>query len=154
MPLTRREFTRQSALAGAGVALTGAVGSLATAPGALAAEDGADIAGQGHENGEHAHGSHGPGYGPLIPDPNGLLALPAGFSYRVITRAGVTKLESGEFTPTAPPSPSRHSAGTPTRPSSSTPSAPTSFSPRTPVPPTACSTAGSRRTASSTAAAT
>lgn len=99
MPLTRREFTRQSALAGAGVALTGAVGSLATAPGALAAEDGADIAGQGHEDGEHAHGSHGPGYGLLIPDPNGLLALPAGFSYRVITRAGVTKLESGEFTP-------------------------------------------------------
>ena len=41
----------------------------------------------------------GVGYGPLIPDPKGLLALPAGFSYRVITYSGKTKLESGEFTP-------------------------------------------------------
>ncbi|MET9426002.1 alkaline phosphatase PhoX [Streptomyces sp. NPDC006540] len=86
MPLTRREFTKQSALTGAGVALTGAVGSLATAPGALA------------EEGER-HGNEAPGYGPLIPDPAGMLALPAGFTYRVLTRSGVTKLESGEFTP-------------------------------------------------------
>lgn len=29
-----------------------------------------------------------PGYGPLLPDPAGLLDLPAGFSYRIISRAG------------------------------------------------------------------
>ncbi|MGY3683536.1 secreted PhoX family phosphatase [Streptomyces sp. TE33382] len=102
MPFTRREFTRQSALTGAGIALTGAVGTLATAPGALAAEDtrhGHD--GHGHDDHDgHGHG-HGrePGYGPLIPDPKGILALPAGFSYRVVTHSGVTKLESGEYTP-------------------------------------------------------
>ncbi|WP_405605490.1 PhoX family protein [Streptomyces sp. NBC_01410] len=90
MPLTRREFTKQSALTGAGVALTGVVGSLATAPGALAAEDTAESAGHGH---------HEPGYGPLIPDPKKILALPAGFSYEIITHSGVTKLDSGEFTP-------------------------------------------------------
>ncbi|MGW8994235.1 alkaline phosphatase PhoX [Streptomyces zhihengii] len=99
MPLSRRDFTRNSALTGAGVALTGAVGSLATAPGALAAEDrhgGHD----GHDGEAHGDGrGREPGYGPLVPDPEGLLALPAGFSYRVLTRTGVTTLESGEFTP-------------------------------------------------------
>ncbi|MEU9013572.1 alkaline phosphatase PhoX [Streptomyces sp. NPDC048479] len=96
MPLTRRQFSRQSALTGAGVVLTGAVGTLATAPGALAAEDAADTAEQAGHGG---HGSHAPGYGPLLSDPEKILALPAGFSYRIITHSGVTKLESGEFTP-------------------------------------------------------
>lgn len=32
--------------------------------------------------------SRGPGFGPLVPDPAGLLDLPAGFSYRVISRVG------------------------------------------------------------------
>ncbi|MFK4225646.1 alkaline phosphatase PhoX [Streptomyces sp. NPDC019890] len=92
MPLTRREFARQSAITGAGVALTGAVGAFATAPGALAAEDTAETA-------ETAGHHHEPGYGPLLPDPKNILALPAGFRYRIITESGVTKLESGEFTP-------------------------------------------------------
>ncbi|QNP62700.1 alkaline phosphatase PhoX [Streptomyces genisteinicus] len=97
MPISRREFARNSALAGAGVALTGAVGSLATAPGALASDE--------HDHGDHDAADRGdgrgrePGYGPLVPVPDGLLALPAGFSYRVLTRTGVTRLESGEFTP-------------------------------------------------------
>ncbi|GGT66001.1 hypothetical protein GCM10010272_05660 [Streptomyces lateritius] len=82
----RREFAKQSAATGAGLALTGAVGALATAPEALAAED------------REGHG-HRLGYGPLVQDPAGILALPAGFSYRVITHSGVTTLESGEFTP-------------------------------------------------------
>ncbi|MFJ7154978.1 alkaline phosphatase PhoX [Streptomyces sp. NPDC101118] len=80
MPLSRREFTAGSALA-----LTGAVGALASAPGALAAE----------EDGTACE----LGYGPLLPDPAGILALPAGFSYRVLTHSGVTRLESGEPTP-------------------------------------------------------
>ncbi|WP_406345128.1 alkaline phosphatase PhoX [Streptomyces sp. NBC_00648] len=90
MSLSRREFARNSALTGAGVALTGSVGALATAPGALAAEDAYGAAGHGH---------HEPGYGPLLPDPKGVLALPKGFSYRIVTHSGVTKLESGEITP-------------------------------------------------------
>ncbi|WP_449342006.1 alkaline phosphatase PhoX, partial [Streptomyces aurantiogriseus] len=93
MSLTRRDFARKSAITGAGVALAGSVGALATAPGALASYD-TDSAGE-----ESADTSGGVGYGPLIPDPKGILALPAGFTYRVITYSGKTKLESGEFTP-------------------------------------------------------
>ncbi|CCK30973.1 secreted protein [Streptomyces davaonensis JCM 4913] len=93
MSLTRRDFARKSAVTGAGVALAGSVGALATAPNALAATetvtDGADPL--------HAYISLG--YGPLLPDPDGILALPAGFSYRILTHVGKTKLESGEGTP-------------------------------------------------------
>jgi secreted PhoX family phosphatase len=39
------------------------------------------------------------GYGPLIADPAGLLALPKGFSYTVVAQAGATLLESGQPTP-------------------------------------------------------
>jgi secreted PhoX family phosphatase len=42
------------------------------------------------------------GYGPLIPDPAGLLSLPQGFSYKIVTRTGVTLLESGQPTPSDP----------------------------------------------------
>ncbi|MEV4436076.1 alkaline phosphatase PhoX [Streptomyces sp. NPDC049555] len=80
MTLSRREFAARSALAGAGVALAGSAGVLASAPGALAAPAAV-------------------GYGPLRPDPAGILALPEGFSYRIVTHSGVTRLESGEFTP-------------------------------------------------------
>ncbi|MEU8959408.1 alkaline phosphatase PhoX [Streptomyces sp. NPDC048518] len=103
MSPTRRDFSRRSALTGAGIALAGTVGALATAPGALAATDlqeagdPADAQEAGHAP-DHGHG-HAPGYGPLIPDPEGLLALPAGFSYRVLTHSGRTRLETGEFTP-------------------------------------------------------
>ncbi|MDT9681379.1 DUF839 domain-containing protein [Streptomyces sp. TRM76323] len=81
MPLSRREF---AAATGTALALTGTVGALATAPGAVAAPP---QRGGGH------------GYGPLLDDPAGVLALPAGFAYRILTRSGVTRLESGEFTP-------------------------------------------------------
>ncbi|MFF0891203.1 alkaline phosphatase PhoX [Streptomyces sp. NPDC003456] len=95
MPLTRRDFARNTAITGAGVALAGSVGALATAPNALASYD--------SDSAEGAEGAadvrHGVGYGPLVPDPRGILALPAGFTYRVLTHSGKTKLESGEFTP-------------------------------------------------------
>ncbi|GGR49157.1 alkaline phosphatase PhoX [Streptomyces netropsis] len=94
MTISRRDFAKRSAYTGAGVALVGSVGVLATAPGALAA----DRAGETAE-GAAGHSRRTLGYGPLVSDPKGLLALPAGFSYRVITRTGVTKLESGELTP-------------------------------------------------------
>ncbi|MFF7963838.1 alkaline phosphatase PhoX [Streptomyces sp. NPDC007903] len=91
MSLTRRDFARTTAVTGAGVVLAGSVGALATAPQALAATD--------LDGAEDAHGHPGIGYGPLVPDPDGILALPAGFSYRVVTYSGRTRLESGESTP-------------------------------------------------------
>lgn len=91
MPLTRRDFAKRSATVGAGVALAGSVGVLATAPGAIG-EELPEATADGAER-------PGFGYGPLIPDPDGILALPAGFSYRIITHSGVTKLDSGELTP-------------------------------------------------------
>jgi secreted PhoX family phosphatase len=42
------------------------------------------------------------GYGPLVPDPDGLLSLPEGFSYSIVAQSGVTTLESGEPTPSDP----------------------------------------------------
>ncbi|MFI1967096.1 alkaline phosphatase PhoX [Streptomyces pathocidini] len=99
MPLTRRDFAKRSALAGGGVALAGSVGVLATAPGAIGVEPSAEGAeGDGEREAGRGH-AHGLGYGPLIEDPKGLLALPAGFSYRVITRSGETTLDTGESTP-------------------------------------------------------
>ncbi|MET9967977.1 alkaline phosphatase PhoX [Streptomyces sp. NPDC006356] len=94
MSLTRRDFARNSAITGAGVALAGSAGVLGTAPNALASTDTEVVS----EESADAHGG-GVGYGPLIPDPKGILALPAGFKYRVITYSGKTKLESGELTP-------------------------------------------------------
>jgi uncharacterized protein len=42
------------------------------------------------------------GYGPLVTDPSGLLSLPEGFSYKVVAESGVTRLESGQPTPSDP----------------------------------------------------
>jgi uncharacterized protein len=42
------------------------------------------------------------GYGPLIPDPNGLLSLPKGFRYSIVAQSGVTTLETGQPTPSDP----------------------------------------------------
>ncbi|TDC77778.1 alkaline phosphatase PhoX [Streptomyces hainanensis] len=86
--LSRRSFVSRSVTAGAGLTLAGAVGVLATAPGAVGEP--------GHDRGR---GRREPGYGPLQHDPAGILSLPAGFSYRVITRTGETTLDTGETTP-------------------------------------------------------
>ncbi|GAA3966084.1 PhoX family protein [Streptomyces marokkonensis] len=101
MSLTRRDFASRSALTGAGVVLAGSVGALATAPHALASTD-TESAGEEHGRGHghgHGHDHGGVGYGPLLPDPDGILALPAGFRYEIITYCGRTRLESGEYTP-------------------------------------------------------
>jgi secreted PhoX family phosphatase len=42
------------------------------------------------------------GYGPLVDDPAGLLSLPEGFEYKIVAQSGVTKLETGEPTPSDP----------------------------------------------------
>jgi secreted PhoX family phosphatase len=48
-----------------------------------------------------AHGRP-PGYGPLVPDPRGLLSLPEGFSHSIVAQSGATTLVSGEPTPSDP----------------------------------------------------
>lgn len=73
--LSRRNFAK-GALAGAGLLFVGACSDvLRTTPGPA------------------------PGYGALLNDPVKRLALPPGFSYRVVTEAGKTRLDSGEPTP-------------------------------------------------------
>ena len=84
--LTRRTFLSGGASTGLGIALSGSVGSVFGASPARGATSGTGPDGE-------------VGYGPLISDPAGLLALPAGFSYTVVARAGVTSLDSGEATP-------------------------------------------------------
>lgn len=86
MPLSRRDFAARSALTGAGFAVLGSAGVLAGAPG-----------GPGTASATTAQADAG--YGPLVPDPAGILALPAGFTYRVLTRSGETTLDTGETTP-------------------------------------------------------
>lgn len=72
MTLSRRDLLKRSAL-GAGVLAVGNVHSLFAGVPALA---------EGHGIGA------GGAYGLLVPDPEGLLDLPAGFSYRTVSRAG------------------------------------------------------------------
>ncbi|MGQ0844797.1 MAG: alkaline phosphatase PhoX [Sporichthyaceae bacterium] len=40
------------------------------------------------------------GYGALTADPGGRLALPPGFTYSLLSESGLTRLDSGEFSPT------------------------------------------------------
>jgi secreted PhoX family phosphatase len=82
--LSRRSFLSRSAVAAGGVALLGTAEGLFSAPNAGAAPG----------------GPGGPGYGPLVDDPAGRLALPRGFRYSVVSEAGVTRLESGQPSPT------------------------------------------------------
>jgi uncharacterized protein len=76
--LSRRTMLRAGAVGGLGIAIAGSAQA---------------IAGPAFADAPEA------GYGPLVADPAGLLALPAGFSYRVIAEAGVSLLETGQPTP-------------------------------------------------------
>ncbi|MGQ4428069.1 alkaline phosphatase PhoX, partial [Streptomyces violaceoruber] len=80
---TRRQVLARTGALGAGIAFTGALSELFA--GTAAAQP------LGHT-----------GYGPLVPDPDGLLDLPKGFRYRVLSREG-DRLRSGEG-----PVPSNH----------------------------------------------
>ncbi|MFF9482460.1 alkaline phosphatase PhoX [Streptomyces sp. NPDC014733] len=88
MPLTRRDLAAGAAT-GAGGAPAGSAGVPVAGP-----EAGATSAGPAN-----GVGAHGPGHGPLVPGPDGILALPAGFSYRIVPRTGVTTPDSGASTP-------------------------------------------------------
>ena len=83
-PLNRRTFLERTALAGIGVTLAGSVGTLFR-PALAGAAPGGVI-----------------GYGPLVPDPNGILALPEGFSYTIVSRSGETLLDGGVPFPSDP----------------------------------------------------
>ncbi len=78
MSLSRRQFLTS---AGIGVAVIGSAEAFFSAPNALGAPPGT------------------PGYGPLVADPAGRLALPKGFTYQIVAEAGKTTLESGQVTP-------------------------------------------------------
>jgi secreted PhoX family phosphatase len=80
---TRRQILARTGAAGAGIVFSGALSELFT--------DAAAAQNLGHT-----------GYGPLVPDPHGLLDLPEGFRYRVLSREG-DRLRSGEG-----PVPSNH----------------------------------------------
>ncbi|KUJ70987.1 Tat pathway signal sequence domain protein [Streptomyces albus subsp. albus] len=75
MSATRRQILARSGAIGAGIAFAGSLSEI-FAGSAAAATDTA-------------------GYGPLVPDPDGLLDLPKGFRYRVLSREG-DPLRSGE----------------------------------------------------------
>lgn len=80
--VSRRQLIARSATGGLGLALSGSLGLLFNGSPASAASAGKGV-----------------GYGPLIPDPKGVLALPKGFSYKILAKSGVTKLDSGELAP-------------------------------------------------------
>ena len=82
--VSRRSFLGRGAATGLGIALAGSIGS---------------VFGASPARGDTAAADSVPGYGPLVPDPVGLLALPAGFSYKLLAKSNVTMLDSGEPTP-------------------------------------------------------
>ena len=77
--INRRRFLEGTAVAGLGIVIAGDAGAMA---------------------GSVPRGSTG--YGPLVPDPAGLLDLPDGFRYRVVARSGVTQTLDGVPTPSDP----------------------------------------------------
>ena len=84
MSLDRRSVIRGAAIGGVGFAAVGAVPSLANATPA--------------DEARRPFPTNRP-FPPLMDDPKGLLALPPGFKYTVVTHAGQTKLTTGQPTP-------------------------------------------------------
>jgi uncharacterized protein len=80
----RRHFLGGAAATGLGIAVIGSIDVLAGSGSAYAAPRSSE------------------GYGPLVPDPQGLLALPAGFSYRIVAQSGVTSTADGAPTASDP----------------------------------------------------
>lgn len=82
MALSRRDLLSRTGVVGLGIVLTGSVDTLFSVP-ANAAPKGAARVGGAY------------GYGPLVPDPRGLLDLPDGFDYKVLSRFGDTLSTGG-----------------------------------------------------------
>jgi len=81
--VSRRNVLRTGLLSGVGVVVAGSVDAIA-APGAAAVT------------------RRSAGYGPLVQDRAGILSLPRGFSYTIVSKAGETTLESGQPSPSDP----------------------------------------------------
>lgn len=82
MSISRRRLLRRAGQIGLGVSVSGSVQPLLGAP--------------------FTQPSPPPeftGYGPLVEDPDEMLALPEGFSYRVVTRSGQTRTYQGDPSP-------------------------------------------------------
>jgi secreted PhoX family phosphatase len=91
MTLSRRALLTRGTATATGIALAGSFDMLFGSSPAVAAP----VPGR--------KTSSGPvGYGPLVPDPAGMLSLPDGFTYSVVARSGVTFLDTGEPTPGRP----------------------------------------------------
>lgn len=84
MAITRREMLMRSA-GGLGLLVAGQAGVLRLATPSFAAPI----------------GPRGDGFGPLVSDPDGILDLPVGFSYAILTQAG-RALPAGGFAPGRP----------------------------------------------------
>ena len=82
--INRRGFLGGVAATGLGIAISGSIDVLAGSGSALAAPRSSE------------------GYGPLVPDPNKLLSLPEGFSYRIVSQTGVTLTDDGVRTASDP----------------------------------------------------
>jgi uncharacterized protein len=82
--LSRRDLLRRSGVAGLGIVFAGSIDTVA-GPGSALAAAGSPT-----------------GYGPVVPDPAGLLSLPEGFRYAVVAETGRTTLDTGEPTPGDP----------------------------------------------------
>ena len=91
MSISRRNLLKYSALTGAGVVTGSAFGGLSSLNRVSAA---------GLTSGSRALAAGGPsssgGFGPLVADPNGILDLPAGFTYQILQRGGNN--HTGDFT--------------------------------------------------------
>jgi uncharacterized protein len=87
--VSRRSLLTRSAASGVGIALIGNINGLFGTTAAANAGGGRGKPGAA-------------GYGPLVPDPHGILSLPKGFTYTIVAQSGVTTLESGETTPDDP----------------------------------------------------
>ncbi|MET7396544.1 alkaline phosphatase PhoX [Dactylosporangium sp. NPDC005572] len=80
MTVSRRQIIKGSTAAGVGLTVAGVLPTLAEPAAAH----------------EQRPSSGGRPFPPLQDDPNGILALPAGFSYRIVTREGVTDMSGGQ----------------------------------------------------------
>jgi len=88
MTISRRRILTGGTAAGVGLTVAGVLPSLAEPAAAAPGHD-------AHHPGG-APSSPGRPFPPLQDDPNGVLALPAGFSYKIVTREGTTDMAAGQ----------------------------------------------------------